>query len=259
MYFGDLTDGFHYLYAYISCKKVLIVFVYSGKEPFMRRVLVTFAVFLSVSALALLVTHRVEAAEVVGRESYTVSWDRPSSAQTFQVYYGQTNTGKKDTTVWGLSSESRQLTLNLLKACTQYSWNVKYLKDGKWSWLWSSDNTFTSGGACSATAAVGKVTTTAGGSKATIVGVGSATATWTVTTAATRYNVYYREAGSQGFTHSVSTGPNTTAVTINHLNPNVTYYYRVGALAGNKEVWQDEKMLKVAVPANPVLGVQYSR
>lgn len=225
----------------------------------MKHLYFTVITFITLTGVGLLLTPSAQGAEVVGREAYTISWDRPANAQTFQVFYGQTNTGKKDTTVFNLTSESRSLTLNLLKACTQYNWNVKYLQDGKWSWLWSADKMFTSAGACSAVSASGSKTTTALGNKVTIVGVASATATWTPVNGATHYNIYYRESGSQAYSHSVSTGPNTTAVTINHLQVGTTYYYRVAGVTGGKEIWQAEKMLRQSVPANPVLGTRNSR
>lgn len=218
----------------------------------------SFALFLALLSL-LVLHHPAQAADVVGNESYEISWHGTPPADGFIVYFGQTDTNKKENSVSGLSSQAKTLRLNLLKKCTQYSWNMKALRNGRWEWQWATDQTFTTAGVCSANTATGSQLTTARGTKATVAGVASATASWTPVDGATRYNVYYKEAGAKNYTHSVMVGPKTTSVTINHLSPTTSYSYRVAGYVNNKEVWQDEKVLKQAVPQNPVLGTSTNR
>lgn len=77
-------------------------------------------------------------------------------------------------------------------------------------------------------------------------------ARWSVIDGAKKYNVYYRESGNSNWTHSLWTGTNSTSVTISHLDPHVSYTYRVAALVDTKEVWQAEQTLYT--PPAPVLG-----
>ena len=163
----------------------------------------------------------------------------------YQLYFGQADTGKKDTTVWDLGSNSKEVKLSYLKSCTTYAWNLKSLRNDKWAWEWSNDRMFTTGGNCPGAVATGATVTASTGTKVKVIGTASATATWSVTNGAESYNVYYRPANETKYIHAVKVPSGGTSVTINYLG-SATYYYRVAALVAGKEVWQAEKMLKAA-------------
>ena len=91
---------------------------------------------------------------------------------------------------------------------------------------------------------IGGQITTSTGKKATVTGLTSVTVSWPMEYSADYYTVYYRESSSSKFTHSVRIPREGTSITINYLNPNVSYFYKVAAKVGNVEVWQAEKKLK---------------
>lgn len=217
-------------------------------------------IILLVMAGASVFTSRQAQAASSGNESYEVNWRGTPAADRYQLWYGQTDTNRKDSTIYeGLDFRSQGVTIHNLKPCTQYSWNLLALRSGKWAWSWASDQTFTTGGVCPTpeSGAVGTMLTTATGKKVTVTGTASAVATWSVVDGASQYNIYYRTAADTGYPHSAVVGPKTTSYTINYLNPAVKYFYKVCAVAGRKEVCGSEKVLYA--PKAPVLGEKTSR
>lgn len=204
---------------------------------------------------------RIQAATVVGNESYTISWHGTKDAEKYIVWYGQADTRTKDSTISPdeLRSDSRMVRLNYLKPCTTYMWNVQGLRGGQWSWLWSSDQFFTTGGTCPDTKVnTGSQVTTATGVKATIAGNSSAVITWTPVNGAQKYNVYYKLCTDAKYNHAVQVPDKGSSVTLNYLNPAQRYCYRIAAVVGGKEMWMPEKEIQLVSPVTtkPVLGVQ---
>lgn len=98
------------------------------------------------------------------------------------------------------------------------------------------------------------------GKKVMVVGEASAIATWAPVDGASSYNVYYRPAYESKWVHGVYVPAKGTSLTINYLGP-AAYYYKVGAMVADKEVWSSEKMLKNAHKASgqPVPGTNVKK
>ncbi|RJR15364.1 fibronectin type III domain-containing protein [Candidatus Microgenomates bacterium] len=176
-------------------------------------------------------------AKVVGNESREICWHGTQSAEAYQVYYGQADTGTKDSSIFnGLDNRSKCVTISYLKPCTTYMWNLLRKDDAKWSWQWESDQRFTTGGACETIQPV---------VVNTIVGNGRATVNWNVVDGASKYFVFYKEAGRTNWAYSADVPPQATTYTINYLSPNQAYVYRVAAVVDNELVWQAENNLVV--------------
>lgn len=172
---------------------------------------------------------------VVGVESKEICWHGIKDADKYQVYFGQSSTGNKDTGIYaGLDNRSKCVKLSYLKPCTEYIWNLNRLDGGKWTWQWESDQRFSTGGKCDTLEAI---------PTSTIVGNGKGMVTWNVADGATKYYIYYRPAGDANWSHSVEVGPNATNYTINYLDTNRSYNYRVAALVNGKLLWQNERNL----------------
>ena len=189
----------------------------------------------------------VVAADVVGEESYTVSWTRTADTEKYQVYFDQNDANGKNNTVSDLDGRSGEITLSSLKACTTYRWNVKGYRRGRWDWLQENDQFFTTGGLCP------KVVPTSTSGTAKIVGNASAVVTWTPIDGADYYNVYYRAGNDTSYTGGIRVPAEGTSVTINYLGGG-TYYYKVSGMVNGKEVWLPEKVLKGNTASQPVLG-----
>lgn len=171
---------------------------------------------------------------IVGNESNEICWHGTMSADAYQVYYGQASTGSKDSTIFnGLDGRSKCVKLYYLKPCTTYIWNLLRNDGGKWSWQWEKDQRFVTGGTCDVTQPITPI----------IVGDAQATATWTVTNGATKYYIFYKGAGDTNWTHSAEVSSRATNYTINYLDPNRSYLYRVAALVDGKLIWQEERNL----------------
>jgi hypothetical protein len=221
-------------------------------------------------ALSLVSASKAYAVDVnlVGNESYTVSWQGLPAGDTgdrYQLLFGQANTGRKDSGL-SLESRSRTVTLHNLKPCTTYAWDLYSGKAGRYSKV-LSNNMFTTGGVCASPVPA----TTYGNSmvsnvveKTQVSGTksGSSTIGWSSRPNVKEYHVYYRSAADAKYVHAVTVPGTGTSVTINYLQPGVTYYYRVAAVVDGKEQWYPEKQLQTATGEKPVLGVttqpQYS-
>lgn len=207
------------------------------------------------------VTTSAKAAEVVGSESYEVSWQGiPGSdkGEAYQVYYGQVDGNRQGNTVFnGLTSNSRDVRLNNLKPCTAYSWSLKSRHAGSWTWV-LRDRRFTTGGNCGQyrqPSTVGSTLVQEVNNRTGTTGqYSSSTINWSQVPGAAEYHIYYRPASSAGYVHSLKVPSNATRVTINYLTPGVTYYYRIAAVVNGNEQWLQEKMLQQASGVKPVLG-----
>ena len=185
------------------------------------------------------------ASDVVGTESYELSWDASNEASVMHLYFGQADQNKKDTTVNDLPRNSRGLTLSYLKPCTSYRWNLLTQKSGQWGWQWGEDKFFTTDGVCAKPDLAGSVKTATG---VTVMPVGNASATVTINPrdgGAQAYHIYYKEAGSASYTYALRVPQDARMVTIDYLNPAVHYVYKVTAIVNGEEVWySNERSLK---------------
>ncbi len=232
--------------------------MYSLMQDLIKKSVFSLAVIFIAVGLSVFSTSQAYAAETVGNESYTACWDATAGLSSPAFYFGQTDTGKKDTAV-KLDQNSRCLTVSSLKPCTSYSYNISGEKNGKWNWEWASDKTFTTEGTCESSSPATSGSTPVSSNTA-VVGNASADAMWTTVDGASAYHVYYRESSSTTFGHAVKVPTQSRSVTVKALNPAVTYYYKVAGIVGGKEVFQAEKVLRSGSQANipPVLGVNRS-
>lgn len=211
----------------------------------MKKLYLNFLV-LTLMSTALFQALPANAAEIVGHESYTVSWQGiPASdnGNQYQLYYGQVDGNKEAYAVEnGLSDRSHEVTLNYLKPCTQYSWSLKTIQGAK-AWWSIRDRRFTTGGNCPVTQSTP--------TSLVVPGNASAVATWETISGARYYTVYYKVCTDSTYISGVKVPENARSLTINYLDPSRNYCYRVAGMLGNKEVWLTEKALTVN---RPVLG-----
>lgn len=200
----------------------------------------------------------VNAAEVVGTQSYEISWTKEPGALGYEIYFGQTDTHRKDTAVAGLAHNSERLTLNYLKPCTQYSYNVQAsLSGNSRKWLWRDDVRFVTGGDCGPK----KMTNAPGVTLVSDVvtttektGKNSSTINWSKKPGASGYTVYYRNETSNKYDSAVKVPAEGSTLTIKELTPGMNYYYQVCARVENKDQCYGEKMLQQKTGVKPVLG-----
>ena len=186
------------------------------------------AIIVLVLISGLTVAKNALAADIVGNESYDISWHGISDALQFQLFMGQADQNRKDTVIIdGLDNRSRSLTINYLKPCTTYVWNLFANKGSMWKWVWESDQSFTTGGTCPNGKNMSQPT-------AKIVGTSSATATWTPIDGADHYNVYYRTASDSSYTSALTVPADGSSVMINYLGSGAYYYKVAGVIGGGK-------------------------
>lgn len=198
-------------------------------------------------------------AEIVGMESYNVCFHGVQDAESFQLYFGQAYTGKKvvkDTAVL-LNSNSRCENLKLLKPDTEYIWNVKAKRGGKWEWAYGSDKTFRTGGVSTNDTSL-RLSSSAGNSVVT-GDFAQSTASWQPVSGAVDYKIYYGPKENP-MAHGVKVSDRGLSLSIGGLKAKETYYYRVAALVGNKEVWSPTQVLyQPKTSTTPVLGTHTYR
>ena len=220
----------------------------------------TFAVAVLTLVTTSLLASPANAADVVGDQSHEISWTKEPGGLGYQVYYGQTNTGVKDSSVAGLAQNSERLMLNHLKPCTQYTYNVlASLSGNSRKWLWKDDPTFVTGGDCGPK----KLTNAPGVTLVSDVvttkdktGKNSSTIGWSKKAGASGYTVYYRNETSKRYDSAVKVPAEGSSLTINQLTPGMNYYYQVCATLDNKEQCYGEKMLQQKSGVKPVLGAK---
>ncbi len=224
----------------------------------MKHITLTAGVFALVLCLGATKALAVDVNQV-GNQSYTISWygiPASDNGDHYQVFFGQANTGLKDSAI-ALDGGSRTVTLNNLKPCTSYKWDLYSGNSGTWRKV-IFDRWFTTDGSCSGPSpmpAMGNsMVTTVGQQTWTTGKTGSSTIGWSTIPSATEYHVYYRPSSSSTYIHSVVVPSNGNSITINYLTPGVQYFYRVAGVVNGVEVWLPEKTLQLPTGQKPVLG-----
>ena len=147
--------------------------------------------------------------------SITLTWNKVSNADSYQIYINKNGTWTKLDDVTGTS-----YTATGLSASTSYEFRIRAVKNGKYS-AWTNHTASTKAAAVTKPSAVT-------GFKASTITTNSITLTWNKATNADSYKLEMKVDGAW----KELTTTSSTSYTVKNLSPNTSYEFRIRGVKG---------------------------